>query len=297
MKPKQIIIDEDFKKLMPPLAPDEYKLLEESIKTEGCREPIILWHTFLIDGYTRYEICQRNNIEFKTKSIIFKDSFASPAPSGKVSFGHFPHDNRDTVKIWIIKNQLGRRNLTDYDRGRLALQLKPIISEKKKRGRPKKEMRVNLPSLDTRAEIAKIADLSERTIDKIEVIVKEAPPEIKEAASSGEISIHKAYKKVRDDQKPGVQKKISSIFTMQFEELTRQWKKATKNERRNFLRMRISSVKDKLNRYQYWNKSRFSESEKEYYATDIDERTVDIILKFGVYYNEAPKFRHRKENQ
>ena len=63
---KQIIIDEEFKGLMPPLAPDEYKLLEESIKTEGCREPIILWHTFLIDGYTRYEICQKNNIKYKT---------------------------------------------------------------------------------------------------------------------------------------------------------------------------------------------------------------------------------------
>ena len=205
MKPRQIIIDEDFKKLMPPLAPDEYKLLEESIKTEGCREPIVLWHTFLIDGYTRYEICQRNNIEFKTKSIIFRDNFASPAPSGKVSLSHFPNDNRDTVKMWIIKNQLGRRNLTDYDRGRVALQLKPIISEKKKRGRPKKENRTNLSSLDTRAEIAKIADLSEGTIDKIEKIEKEAPPEIKEQASSGEISINKAYtvtKKPTDREYP-----------------------------------------------------------------------------------------------
>jgi hypothetical protein len=32
---------------------------------------------------------------------------------------------------------------------------------------------------------------------------------------------------------------------------------------------------------------------KEYYAPDIDERTVDIILKFGVYYNEAPRFSHK----
>ena len=42
-----------------------------------------------------------------------------------------------------------------------------------------------MSSLDTRAEIAKIADLSEGTIDKIEKIEKEAPLEDQETNQQG----------------------------------------------------------------------------------------------------------------
>jgi hypothetical protein len=194
----EIRIDEEFKGLMPPLVEDEYKLLEESLKAEGCREPIILWHGVIIDGYHRYEICQKNDIKFKTISKTF--------------------DNKDQVKLWIIKNQLGRRNLTDYDRGRLVLQLKPIISEKRKRGRPKKEIKPNLADLQTRDEIAKIADLSHGTIDKIEKIENEGSEELKEKARKGEISIDAAYKATKPKpRKIDFEKEVTEDFKRCFE--------------------------------------------------------------------------------
>jgi len=40
--------------------------------------------------------------------------------------------DRDSAKIWIIKNQFGRRNLSNYDRSKLALELEPLIAEKAK---------------------------------------------------------------------------------------------------------------------------------------------------------------------
>jgi len=38
-------------------------------------------------------------------------------------------DNEEEAKIWIIHNQLGRRNLIDSQRVELALALKPLIAK------------------------------------------------------------------------------------------------------------------------------------------------------------------------
>ena len=38
-----IKIDDEFKALIPPISPDEYKLLEESILSEGCRDALVVW--------------------------------------------------------------------------------------------------------------------------------------------------------------------------------------------------------------------------------------------------------------
>ena len=88
-----VIIDREFKGIIPPLKKDEYKNLEESIRAEGCRDPIILWNDCIVDGHNRYEICTRLHIPYKTEQI----SFAS----------------RDEAISWICLNQLSRRNLSE----------------------------------------------------------------------------------------------------------------------------------------------------------------------------------------
>lgn len=61
----------------------------------------------LIDGHNRLEICQRLGIPFDTKPMQF--------------------DSRNAVKLWIINNQRGRRNLTDGWKYRLAQTRKAIL--------------------------------------------------------------------------------------------------------------------------------------------------------------------------
>ena len=63
-----IKLDSEFKGLLPPLTPEEYEGLEQSLITEGCRDPLVLWQGTLIDGYNRYELCQKHGIEFQTVS-------------------------------------------------------------------------------------------------------------------------------------------------------------------------------------------------------------------------------------
>lgn len=87
----EIVIDNEFKSLIPPLTDDEYDGLRDSILSEGCRDALVLWGNTLIDGHNRYEICEKHGIPFKT---IQKD-----------------FDSRDAVIEWIILNQFGRRNL------------------------------------------------------------------------------------------------------------------------------------------------------------------------------------------
>lgn len=89
-------IDKEFKNLIPKLSDEEYRQLEENIIAEGCREALIVWNDILIDGHNRYQVCTKNNIKYETIEKKF--------------------DNREEVKMWIIKNQFGRRNLSLYDR-------------------------------------------------------------------------------------------------------------------------------------------------------------------------------------
>ena len=114
----ELKIDPEFKNLIPPLQDDEFKQLEENILSEGCRDPLTVWGNILIDGHNRYDICKKHDIPFRTIEREF--------------------DSRDDAIIWIIKNQFGRRNLSAYDRARLALKLKPIIVEQAKKRQVRK---------------------------------------------------------------------------------------------------------------------------------------------------------------
>lgn len=88
-----LIIDPEFRDLIPPLTVHELENLEESLLREGCREPIAVWNQIIIDGHHRYEICKRHGLSFEIQIIQF------PAREDAVS--------------WICLNQLGRRNLSE----------------------------------------------------------------------------------------------------------------------------------------------------------------------------------------
>lgn len=108
-----IAILKELREYIIPLTDEELFQLERNILNEGCREPLIVWRRrpndfVLIDGHNRYKICEKHNISFKVKELSFRDL--------------------DEVKIWMVENQMGRRNLTadqmSYYRGLKYLSLK-----------------------------------------------------------------------------------------------------------------------------------------------------------------------------
>ena len=68
---KVLQIDPEFKRLSVPLSPEENRRLESSLIREGCKEPIVLWHGFILDGHKRYEICNYEEIEFEVQEMDF----------------------------------------------------------------------------------------------------------------------------------------------------------------------------------------------------------------------------------
>lgn len=181
---EELKIDKGFMTLITPLAEQELKQLEESILQNGILNPIIVTKDYvIIDGHNRYAIAKKHNLSIPIKVMNFA--------------------NRNDTELWIIKNQFSRRNLSKYERGILALKLKPIIAAKAKENQVLGAEITNTglskltEAIDTRSEIAKIAGLSSGTITKIETISNEANEEIIQQILNGKLSINKAYNSIQ----------------------------------------------------------------------------------------------------
>ena len=105
----ELKINPTFKNLIPALSEEEKSQLTENLIKDGCRDPIVVWNNTIVDGHNRYEICSKHGISFETVEC--------------------PVQGDLDVQKWIIENQFGRRNLTAYVRGVLALKMKDIESQ------------------------------------------------------------------------------------------------------------------------------------------------------------------------
>jgi uncharacterized protein YecT (DUF1311 family) len=173
--------------ILPTLQEDEKEMLKKSVKDEGIRDALVIWKETgeLIDGIHRYERCKKLQIGYP----YIEKGFAS----------------LEEVIAWVILNQLGRRNLDKKQRAKLALALKPKIeTEAKKKqieegkhlgGDPTLSKKSTEGSIDTRKKLAEVAEVSEDTIRKTEIIEEQGSTEIKEALDRKKISLNKAYKK------------------------------------------------------------------------------------------------------
>lgn len=150
-------IDNELRDLIPPLAEDEIKQLETNLLKEGWRdnERIITWNGTIVDGHNRYSVCSRHNIPFKTQEQQFKD--------------------KNAVILWMIDNQLGRRNIPDYARVELNLRkediLKPIAKENQgfRSDLPQNSAK-SIEPLEVREKIAKASKVSHDTVARVKFI-------------------------------------------------------------------------------------------------------------------------------
>jgi N6-adenosine-specific RNA methylase IME4 len=176
-----MIIDDEFKKLIPALLPDEYKLLEANIIRDGCHEPLSVWNGILVDGHNRYGICQRHGIEFDTRAIAF--------------------ESRDHAKVWIGERQLGRRNLTDDQRTMIAddvraFRSKVAVADKLKKARAVKAGSMEADSAPierTRKVVATDYDLPEKKL-RHAAAIKKAAPEVAAMVRAGAVSLTEGRK-------------------------------------------------------------------------------------------------------
>lgn len=176
-----ILIDKEFESLIPPLSAEEFQQLEENCLRDGIRDALIVWeqdgNDILIDGHNRFRIVGKHpTIQFNIKRMEFA--------------------NRDEAKLWIIRNQLGRRNLNPFSRSELAIQGKELIAKKAKE-RQSTHTEQGYQKSDkaehTAKELAKIAGVSHDTIHKVETIKKSGDKKLIEEVRNGDVSINKGY--------------------------------------------------------------------------------------------------------
>ncbi|WP_394000106.1 plasmid replication/partition related protein [Luteimonas sp. WGS1318] len=187
-----IVVLEELKAYIDPLTADEYEALERSLLAEGCRDALVLWNDILVDGHNRYGICQKHGLPFNT---VQNTRFQS----------------MDDVHLWMIEQHLGRRSVSDYQRGVLALRKRAILGARQKAQRdadasapapptdatPDDDADArppwdDMPVAVSRAELAREAKLSSNQVSMIERIHAQATPEVVEALKAGAISISAA---------------------------------------------------------------------------------------------------------
>lgn len=163
-----IQIDPEFKNLIPPLSTEEYAQLEANIKTDGCRDPIVLWNDFIIDGHNRHEICTKHGIAFECIRKRF--------------------ESREEAVLWIIGNQIGRRNLEAIDKVPLLERKREILAgqakERMQAGVSKlDDPKVNLPDgiTQTRDAVAAEIGVSGKTYDALRKVANEGTEELIQA--------------------------------------------------------------------------------------------------------------------
>jgi len=181
----KLAVDKEFKQLIPPLLEEEYRQLEQNILAKGkCLNPIILWDGIIVDGHNRFYICMTHGIEFEVKDMHF--------------------ESREEAKLWILENQLGRRNLTDAARIELALCKEELLKRMAKErqscaGGDKTRPRALLAesskeSIDVRKAVAKEAGVGQWNLRLYKQIKEQGNPILLEKVKKGELKIGTAYR-------------------------------------------------------------------------------------------------------
>jgi hypothetical protein len=244
--------DKEFRDLLPPLASDVRKALEDSIHNEGLRDPLVGWKEdgklVLVDGYNRIKFCRKHGKDYRVIVKSFND--------------------RNEVKEWMWENQESRRNMTPFQRIEVVLKFEGVIKEQAKaqqrKGKRKSEAEgceiVNNPKDNgpkvSRARVEQIrtnevlgnrAGVSYATVGKV-LKIKEmiadgvVSQEELDALREGRVTINKIYnlhkdKKTKQQSKPDIAKRSNSLLKLLKMQVTRYF---TQAEDRNLIYKQIS---------------------------------------------------------
>lgn len=171
------VIDKEFANLLPPLSDDEYLRLTTSMMCDGQREPGIVWAetNILIDGLNRDRLCELLGLEFQFKTMSFPD--------------------RAAAIEWVLRNQLGRRNLSADVASRIRGMLFNL--EKKRHGGDRKSRVQNEPLIGERTaeRFAKEHGVSSSTIKRdgqYAAALDQLPVEVSTPILNGQTSLSRA---------------------------------------------------------------------------------------------------------
>ena len=185
----------EMAELLPPLTGEQLAALEADILANGCYSPVIVNEDMVIvDGHNRQRLCEQHGLPYQMAVFSFADLLEA--------------------KQWALDTQKGRRNLDKWELGKIALRLKPDIEARAKEnmsaggGDQKSEDAKSgcansqnpISPVNTTQELADAVGIGHQTMSRIMQIDEHAPPAVKDALDSGDLSINQGYNITRQVQ-------------------------------------------------------------------------------------------------
>lgn len=170
----------EMEQLLPPLSAEQFSSLEQDILENGCYAPIVVNEELtIVDGHNRFRICEKHSLPFRMLVFSFADLLEA--------------------KQWALETQRGRRNLSLWELGQIALKLKPELESASKASQGRRtDLSMNSPKgytpVDTRKEMARAVGIGEQTMGRIARLSEEAPHALKDALERKEVSVNRGWK-------------------------------------------------------------------------------------------------------
>lgn len=207
---KEYRIDTELKSIMSELAKDEKDTLEKNLLQDGYKgPPIVVWEDTIIDGHNRYELCRKHNIPFQVQEMQF--------------------DSKEEVIQWMIRAQIGRRNLNHAQRIRLAERFRPLLEQQARKNQGTRNDLLNIPqnlvesdssknippnlgdskkkreskSREVNSQLAKIANVSPETYRKGVKVLNSDHEDLRQDMLSENKSVDASYKELQRLEKEG----------------------------------------------------------------------------------------------
>ena len=177
----------ELKSHLPFMEEELFEQLKDNIDQNGMIDPILYIKTgegekVVVEGHTRLVASIELGLEeFPTKEISE------------------PFTSLDEVKLWMIKHQFQRRNLTNAQRLKLAFLSKPLLEElaKKNNSEGGKGKKTDKP-FHTSNELSKLAGVSKASVIRFNYVMENATQDTIARLMNNEISVGKAYDTVRN---------------------------------------------------------------------------------------------------
>lgn len=210
-----IRVDPTFEALITPLTHQEYDVLEQTLLKDGLRDDIITWKSIIVDGHHRFKICQKHGINIHSKEMEFA--------------------SETEAKIWMILNQVGRRNLTPSQKAMLfgpTLEaLEAVLAKERQGRRTDLELRAKV---GTMSKPGKARDIAAKKLGVAHGLITDAKavksdaPELEPKVLSGEMGVRAAANIAREEDPKIKADKIKSALSAQGKKEVREAAKAAK---------------------------------------------------------------------
>ncbi|MEM9001499.1 MAG: DUF5131 family protein [Bacteroidota bacterium] len=189
----------ELKSFLPFNEDSTFGLLKKDIQKNGVIDPILYFTTengdnIVVEGHTRLRAA------LKTKKRVI------PCRQIKEKF-----KNLDEIKLWMVKHQLQRRNLSNTEKVRLAYSSRATIEKLAKENLSKAGKGNEVEKeVDTYEEIAKIAGVSRATVGRYISVLNKGSEALVKKLHKGDITIGNAIQQVTETKRPASNKPTES---------------------------------------------------------------------------------------